>query len=160
MEVAMNTLPVPEATESLVRLDPLERRVIVYLRLLRSTTGRREIEHDLVARAGSGTERTLDHLEGLERLMARAIKRPLVIGSIDDGRATKDEMVLAQLIGAAADRSAAKCRRRASWIAGEVDHARLARAAELVASLIAPVEVARCSCGRTSADHDRSSYGC
>jgi hypothetical protein len=99
----MNVRLTSDATASLVMLEPLERRVIVYLRLLRSATGRREVEHDRVARAGPGSEGSLDHLQRLESLMARAVDRPLDIGSIEDARATEDEMVLAQLIAAAAD---------------------------------------------------------
>jgi hypothetical protein len=91
--------------------------------------------------------------------MARAVDRPLVIGSIEDARATEDEMVLAQLIAAAADDRLVECRLRASRLADGSDPEPLARAAELAASVIAPVEAARCSCGGTSADHDRPGDG-
>jgi hypothetical protein len=51
--------------------------------------------------------------------MARAINRPVVIGSIEDTRATEDEMVLARLVAAAADHRPADCRLQALRLAGE-----------------------------------------
>ncbi len=78
------------ATTSLVPLDPLERRVIMYLRLLRN--GRRgwaEVEQDIGARVGSGSQQALEHIERLEELMCHTISRPLDIGSVDDVQATR-----------------------------------------------------------------------
>jgi hypothetical protein len=143
--------PIPK----LVTLDPLSRRVILYLRLLRaSPAGRREVEQDLVARAGPGSERSLEHLERLEALVSRALERPLDIGRIEHVRATGDEMVVAQLVAAAAEGSPGASRLRASRLAADPDRETLARSAALAARLFTVGTAARCSCGRTIDDLD------
>jgi hypothetical protein len=160
MGVRMIIRPASETTVSLVMLEPLKRRVIMYLRLLRNAAaGRAEVEQDLVARAGLGSERSLNHLELLERLGSRALDRPLNIGSMEKARATEDEMVLAQLIAAAADGRTRDCYLQASRVAGRDECEPLVSAAKLAGSLIAVGEVARCSCGKTGANHDRLTYG-
>jgi hypothetical protein len=142
-----------DTSPSLVTLDPLKRRGILYLRLLRSgPSGRMEVEQDLAARTGPEGARALDHLERLEGMMSRALDRPLDIGSLEAVRTTEDEAVVADLIASAVDQSPAERRLQASRIAGRGDVEPLARAAELAARALATGEVPKCSCGRTSAD--------
>jgi hypothetical protein len=142
-----------DTSPSLVTLDPLKRRGILYLRLLRSgPAGRMEVEQDLVARSGPDSARALDHLERLERLMSRAFDRPLDIGSLKAVRATEDEALIADLIATAAHRTPAERRLQASRIARRGDVEPLERSAELVAGALATGELTKCSCGRTSVD--------
>jgi hypothetical protein len=153
----MPSRPDFDTIATLVTLDALTRRVILYLRLLRtSPAGRREVEQDLVARAGPGSEHSLEHLERLEDLVARALDRPLDIGSVEDGRATGDEMVVAQLVVAAVEGSSGACRLQASRLAAQSDCEPLARSADLAAGLFTVGSAARCSCGRTSDDLDHN----
>jgi hypothetical protein len=154
----METASASAACTSLVLLDPLERRVIMYLRLLRSgRRGRSEVEQDILARVGFGAEEALEHMERLERLTACAISRPLNIGSVDDVQATSDEQMVSKLVGAAAGSTTADLslfpNRDPAALAARED---LTRAPELAACVIAAGTAARCSCGRTSSNDGSS----
>jgi hypothetical protein len=151
----MATTSASEAATSLVLLNPLERRVILYLRLHRSgRRGRAEVEQDIAARLGSGTEQALGHVERLERLISHAVSRPLDLGSMADVRATRDERIVAKLLGIADDRRSADRLLSESGIAALVNREQLMRAISIAAGIIARETAPRCSCGRTSADHD------
>jgi hypothetical protein len=155
----MQYKPICDIAPSLVTMEPAGRRVITYLRLLRSApAGRGEVEQDIAARGGLARERPLEDLERMERLMTQALDRTLDIGGLYDSRATADEVIIAGFIAAAAEGRFDACRRKACEIVGPARAEPLVDAVRRAARGLAAADMPRCSCGRTSADRGSGSH--